>query len=171
MSLWSRLTHRILDHPYPLLVVVAALTVFLGYWATQVQTDHKAGNFADTDRLYRAPLLRPTDLLFGFRQPEQRETGVRITPQLVGGAKRRFRTLQVAALSPDQAETVPVVDPDFEGFRANVEKLGEITDLLEKPARHFASALLGFDGRVRSGRLDDAQDVVRPDLPRLQPLG
>jgi hypothetical protein len=33
-----------------------------------------SNSFADTDRLYRAPLLRPTDLLFGFRQPQQRET-------------------------------------------------------------------------------------------------
>jgi hypothetical protein len=32
-----------------------------------------SNRFADADRLYRAPLLRPTDLLFGFRQPEQRE--------------------------------------------------------------------------------------------------
>ena len=49
MSLWSRLARRILDHPYPIVAFVAAATVFLGYWATQVQTDHKAGNFADSD--------------------------------------------------------------------------------------------------------------------------
>jgi hypothetical protein len=36
--------------------------------------DGNSNNFADSDRLYRAPPLRPTDLLFGFRQPQQRET-------------------------------------------------------------------------------------------------
>jgi hypothetical protein len=38
------------------------------------RTNDGSNNFADADSLYRAPLLRPTDLLFGFRQPQQRET-------------------------------------------------------------------------------------------------
>jgi len=42
--------------------------------AVETVNDGNSNNFTDSDRLYRAPLLRPTDLLFGFRQPQQRET-------------------------------------------------------------------------------------------------
>lgn len=47
--MWSRFAPRILDHPRPILAVILLLTVLLGYWATQVRTDHTAGNFASRD--------------------------------------------------------------------------------------------------------------------------
>ena len=48
-SFWTRLGHWILDHPVPLVGIVIAATVFLGYWATQVRTDHTAGQFLSSD--------------------------------------------------------------------------------------------------------------------------
>lgn len=49
MSLWSRLAHRLLDHPYPFLAVLVVLTGVLGFAMTGLQIDHKAGNFAASD--------------------------------------------------------------------------------------------------------------------------
>ncbi len=49
MDMWSRLADRILDHPRPVLAVIISLTAFLGYWSTQVKTNHTAGQFLPTD--------------------------------------------------------------------------------------------------------------------------
>ena len=45
MSMWSHVAHWILNHRSPILLVVAVLTVFLGYWTTQITTDHTTGHF------------------------------------------------------------------------------------------------------------------------------
>ncbi len=44
-----RLVAWVLDHPGPIVSIVAALTLFLGYWFTRVSTDHTAGQFASAD--------------------------------------------------------------------------------------------------------------------------
>jgi predicted RND superfamily exporter protein len=49
MSLWSRITEWIIEHARLILVVVAVVTVFLGWWATRVQTDHQPGHFLASD--------------------------------------------------------------------------------------------------------------------------
>ena len=45
MSMWSHVAYWILNHRSPILLVVAVLTVFLGYWTTQITTDHTTGHF------------------------------------------------------------------------------------------------------------------------------
>ena len=49
MSLWSRITEWIIEHARVILIVVAVVTVFLGWWATRVQTDHQPGHFLASD--------------------------------------------------------------------------------------------------------------------------
>jgi uncharacterized protein len=61
MPFWSRLAHLILDHPRPIVGVIIAVTLFLGFWATQVQTDHTAGNF----------LSEESDIIRDFRRASE----------------------------------------------------------------------------------------------------
>ncbi len=49
MSLWSRITEWIIEHSRLILGGVAVVTVFLGWWATKVQTDHQPGHFLAAD--------------------------------------------------------------------------------------------------------------------------
>ena len=48
-STWVRLGEWILSHPRPILALTAGLTLFLAYFATQVKTDHTAGQFLSSD--------------------------------------------------------------------------------------------------------------------------
>lgn len=67
MSLWSRLAHWILDHRTLILSVVAAITLGLGYWATQVATDHAPGQFIAQDSQVKQDFER-ANALFGESQ-------------------------------------------------------------------------------------------------------
>ncbi|MFQ5569011.1 MAG: RND family transporter [Rhodothermales bacterium] len=49
MSMWSHIAHWILDHRRSIVLLLVVLTVFLGYWATQVKTDHTTGNFISAE--------------------------------------------------------------------------------------------------------------------------
>lgn len=49
MSLWTRSTNWILNRPKTILLSITLVTVFLGYHATTVETDHRAGHFLATD--------------------------------------------------------------------------------------------------------------------------
>lgn len=49
LSRWTRITDWIIDHAWLILLVIAATTVFLGWWATKVQTDHQPGHFLASD--------------------------------------------------------------------------------------------------------------------------
>lgn len=49
MLTWSRLTRWIIDHPRFLIIGIATITVYLGFWATKVKTDHRAGHFLASD--------------------------------------------------------------------------------------------------------------------------
>ena len=49
MTLWSRIAHWILDHRTAIVVTIAVLTVFFGYWATRVETDHTSVRFIDDE--------------------------------------------------------------------------------------------------------------------------
>ncbi len=46
---WSRLTRWIVDHPKSIIITIAVITVYLGFWATRVKTDHRAGHFLARD--------------------------------------------------------------------------------------------------------------------------
>lgn len=48
-SFWIRLGQWILDHPAPILGITLAVTLYLGYRATQVRTDHTAGQFLSAE--------------------------------------------------------------------------------------------------------------------------
>lgn len=45
MTPWSRFSDWILRHPKPILTVCVLGTLFLGFWATKVKTDHRPGHF------------------------------------------------------------------------------------------------------------------------------
>jgi len=45
----THIAHRILDHRRSLLLLVTGVTLLLGYWAVQIQTDHTSGNFLARD--------------------------------------------------------------------------------------------------------------------------
>jgi predicted RND superfamily exporter protein len=47
--MWARFTAWILNHPVPILLFVGISTLFLGYWAVRVETDHTAGQFLSAD--------------------------------------------------------------------------------------------------------------------------
>lgn len=49
MLTWSRLTRWIIDHPKLIVFIIAAITIYLGFWATRVKTDHRAGHFLARD--------------------------------------------------------------------------------------------------------------------------
>jgi len=49
LSFWSRLAHWILRHRRPILLAIGAITLILGYFATQIKSDHTAGQFVSTD--------------------------------------------------------------------------------------------------------------------------
>lgn len=61
MPFWSRLAHVILENPRPIVGVIIVATLFLGFWATQVQTDHTAGNF----------LSEESDIIRDFRRASE----------------------------------------------------------------------------------------------------
>ena len=65
--MWSRLAQWILDHPRPLLLIIAVLTGVLGYYAAGVQTEHRSGNFSATDTPEWADFERVNEL-FGEGQ-------------------------------------------------------------------------------------------------------
>ncbi len=49
MAFWSRFSDWILRHPKPILTVCVLGSLFLGFWATRVKTDHRPGHFLADD--------------------------------------------------------------------------------------------------------------------------
>jgi predicted RND superfamily exporter protein len=47
--MWSRLADAVLDYPYLTLPFLLLVTLWLGYWSFQVQTDHSPGHFLSAD--------------------------------------------------------------------------------------------------------------------------
>ena len=67
MSLWSRITDWIIEHSRAIVVVVVLVTVYLGWWATRVQTDHRPGHFLDED----SDVVRDFERLSSLFDPSQ----------------------------------------------------------------------------------------------------
>lgn len=49
MAMWPRIAHHILDHPRWTVIATVVVTLFLGYWALQVKTDHTGVHFLAPD--------------------------------------------------------------------------------------------------------------------------
>lgn len=84
--------------------------------------------------------------------PSYKEDAHVVRKTLLSAALQEHPNRRVVLLIDDPPESA---DAESAAGLAEMRRLpGEITDLIEKPARHFAGALLAFDARARSGRLD-----------------
>lgn len=65
--MWAHLAHWILDHRRAILLLVAAVTAVLGYWATKVTTDHNTGHFLSRESQTARDFSRASEV-FGQSQ-------------------------------------------------------------------------------------------------------
>lgn len=144
MPFWSRLAHLILNHPRPIVAIIIAITIFLGYWATRVQTDHAAGNFLSDD----------SEVIRDFRRASE-----------VFGESQTMLYVVFPDIDPsdrDFLQSLDVLTRRIDGYRG-VESVLSLTNvpMLERDGRSLIPRRVYDPGVEDAGAMIEQQPFLR----------